>query len=336
MFVDETEIFVKAGDGGNGAVAFLRLKFMPWGGPAGGDGGRGGDVVFEASNNTDTLLALSRRRKIRAAHGENGGDKNCSGKSGKDIVVRVPPGTLIRDYDDRALLCDLTAVGQRFIVAKGGRGGRGNQHFATSTLQTPRFAEPGEKGGERHLYLELKLIADAGLIGLPNAGKSTLLSRISAARPKIAAYPFTTKEPKLGIVEVGGYTQVVVADLPGLIEGAHSGAGLGDEFLRHVERTAFLVHVVDAAPADGSDPVANFRLIENELKQYSETLYSRPRLVVANKMDLTDAAENADRLQKELGCEVLRISGATGQGLKEFIFRLGAKAAEIKNAKPEW
>jgi len=331
MFIDETDIQVKAGDGGDGIVAFLRLKYMPWGGPAGGDGGKGGDIVFEATRNVDTLLPLYRKRKIRAPSGANGGNRNCSGKSGKDVAIRVPPGTLIKTRDGQ-LLCDLIAAGQRFIVARGGRGGRGNQHFATSTRQTPRFAEKGAKGEELDLHLELKLIADAGLIGLPNAGKSTLLSRISAARPKIAAYPFTTKEPKLGIVDIGDYKQVVVADLPGLIEGAHAGAGLGDEFLRHVERTSFLVHLVDAAPVDESDPVHNYHVIENELKQYSLPLYHRPRLIVANKMDLTGAEENLERLRVKLKVEVIAISAATGQGIKEFIARLAAKAAEVKGA----
>jgi GTPase len=319
VFIDETDLHVKGGNGGNGVVAFLLLKFMPWGGPAGGDGGKGGDIIFEATHNVDTLLTLHRKKKIFAKNGLPGANKNCSGKSGKDIVVFVPPGTIVTDTAMGEKLCDLVDPGQRFVVAKGGRGGRGNQHFATSTNQSPRRAEKGAEGEERHLHLELKLIADAGLIGLPNAGKSTLLSRISAARPKIAPYPFTTKEPHLGIVDAGDFRQVVVADLPGLIEGAHRGAGLGDEFLRHVERTRFLVHVVDVSPLDGSDPVANFRLIENELEQYSKKLYERPRLVVANKMDLDAAAENAARMQQELGREIIPISAVTGSGIKEFI-----------------
>ncbi len=328
MFVDETTIRVKAGDGGNGAVAFLRLKFMPWGGPAGGDGGKGGDIVLEATHSVDTLLPLYRRRRIAALDGQKGANRNCSGKSAKDIVVRVPPGTLVKD-ENGTVICDLIAAGQCFIAAKGGRGGRGNQHFATSTHQTPRHAEKGAKGEERTLHLELKLIADAGLIGLPNAGKSTLLSRISSARPRIAPYPFTTKEPQLGIVEAGDYRQLVVADLPGLIKGAHAGAGLGDEFLRHVERTSFLVHLVDAVPPDGSDPIANFRLIEDELRLYSEALHRRPRLIVANKIELPGATENLERMRAELG-EVLAISAATGEGIKDFIYRL---FAEVKGGE---
>jgi len=334
MFIDETDITVKAGDGGNGAVAFLRMKRMPWGGPAGGDGGKGGDIVFEASLNVDTLLPLHRKRRLAAKSGEPGGNKNCSGKSGHDVVVRVPLGTLVKDEHGN-VLCDLVKAGQLFIAAHGGKGGRGNQHFATSTHQTPRYAEKGEKGAEQRLHLELKLIADAGLIGLPNAGKSTILSRISAARPRIAAYPFTTKEPQLGIVDGGDYRQVVVADLPGLIEGAHAGAGLGDEFLRHVERTSFLIHVVDAAPPDGSDPVANFELIENELKEYSKALYGRPRLIVANKIDLTGAQENVERMRQALG-GVVAISAATGAGLKDFVSRLFAAVTAEKNKAAEW
>jgi len=336
VFIDETRIHVKAGDGGNGAVAFLRLKYMPWGGPAGGDGGKGGDIVFEATTNIDTLLPLYRKRKIAAKDGAAGQGKNCSGKSAKDVLIQVPPGTIIRDDNTGEVLCDLTELGQRFIAAKGGRGGRGNQHFATSTHQTPRHAEKGEKGEERDLHLELKLIADAGLIGLPNAGKSTLLSRISAARPKIAPYPFTTKEPQLGIVQIGDYKQVVVADLPGLIEGAHAGAGLGDEFLKHVERTTFLVHVVDVVPPDGADPIDNFKLIENELKQYSKALYERPRMIVANKMDVDGADENVKRMKKELKQDVITISAATGKGVDEFIRALGKKVEELKIAHKAW
>jgi GTP-binding protein len=329
MFIDETTIHVKGGDGGNGAVAFLRLKFMPWGGPAGGDGGKGGDVVLKATDNVDTLLPLYRRRRIAAQGGQGGGGKNCSGRAGKDTILQVPRGTLVKD-DDGQILCDLVEGGQEYIAAHGGKGGRGNQHFATSTHQTPRHAEPGEKGAERTLHLELKLIADAGLIGLPNAGKSTLISMISAARPKIAPYPFTTKQPHLGIVDGGDFRQIVVADLPGLIEGAHAGKGLGDEFLRHVERTSLLVHIIDAMPPDGKDPVDNFHLIENELKQYSKALYDRPRIVVANKMDVTGARENAERLRKELKREVLEISAATGEGIKPFIALLLTETQKLK------
>ena len=330
MFIDETDLHVRAGDGGNGAVAFLRMKYIPWGGPAGGDGGKGGDIVFEATRNVDTLLPLYRKRRISAQNGQPGANKNCSGKSGKEIVVRVPLGTVVTDRNTNEVLGDLTEAGQRLIVAKGGKGGRGNQHFATSTMQTPRFAEKGQKGEERDVHLELKLIADAGLIGLPNAGKSTLLSRISAARPKIAPYPFTTKQPQLGIVQYSDFRQIVVADLPGLIEGAHKGAGLGDEFLRHVERTSILVHVLDAVPPDGSDPVANFEMIENELKQYSAPLHARPRVIVVNKMDVSGAQESFERIQQELKQETFPISAATGEGLRPLLDALAMKVTERK------
>jgi len=330
MFIDEVNIHVKAGRGGDGVVAFLREKFRPWGGPAGGDGGKGGDVVFVASNDVDTLLHLYRKRTVKARNGQPGANKNCSGKQGPNVIVPVPPGTMVRERHSGELLADLTELGQRFVVAAGGKGGRGNQHFASSTHQTPREFEYGVEGEEKDLHLELKLIADVGLIGLPNAGKSTLISRISAARPKIAPYPFTTKSPQLGIVETGNYREIVVADLPGLIEGAHAGAGLGHEFLRHVERTSFLVHLVDAAPPDGSDPVGNYHMIEKELALFSKVLAARPRMIVANKIDQPGAKENAERMSKELDCEVLAISGYTGEGIKVFLEQLIQRVGEIK------
>lgn len=338
MFIDEADIHVQGGKGGDGCVAFLREKFRPWGGPAGGDGGKGGSVILEASPHVDTLLPVYRKKRWRARDGAPGQNKNCSGKAGPDVVVRVPPGTLVRDRSTGTVLRDLTELGQRFVAAAGGHGGRGNQHFASSTHQTPREFEPGAEGAERDLHLELKLIADVGLIGLPNAGKSTLLSRISAAHPKIAPYPFTTREPHLGIVDTGDYRQIVVADLPGLIEGAHAGQGLGDEFLRHVERTSFLVHLLDAAPPDDSDPLANFRTIEKELELYSPVLATRPRLVVANKLDLPGAEENTARLRAELGCEVLTLSAATGAGLPEFLAVLVRRVADLKSLarKESW
>jgi GTP-binding protein len=342
MFVDETEVLVKAGHGGNGVVSFLREKYKPWCGPAGGDGGRGGSVIFIADRRFGTLLPVQRKRKQIAASGNHGGAKNCTGRSGKDLLIRVPSGTMVFDRESGELLCDLKEPGTRFVAAQGGRGGRGNQHFATATHQTPRRCELGEKGQERWLRLELKLIADVGLVGLPNAGKSTLLRRWSAARPKVADYPFTTKEPHLGVVELGAFEQFVVADLPGLIEGAHSGAGLGDKFLRHVERTSFLLHLVDAAPADGSDPVQNCRLIEKELREYSAELAGRPRLTAANKGDLPDAAENVERLRKELGEDLPVFSALTGEGLPELLrlvaerLRATGKWAEIVERNPAW
>ena len=322
MFVDEAHISVKAGNGGNGIVAFLREKYRPKGGPSGGDGGKGGDVVFEVTREATTLLELYRRRKLIARNGENGGQKNCTGKSAPDLVVRVPPGTVVKDRETGLVLFDLTEDDSRCVVARGGKGGRGNQHFATPTNQAPRQCEPGERGEARDLAVELKLIADAGLVGFPNAGKSTLLSMISAARPKVASYPFTTKEPMLGIVSSGDYKEFVLADLPGLIEGASAGAGLGHEFLRHVERTRVIVHMVDAAPVDGTDPVENVTAIRSELSSYSEELGRRPEILVANKMDLPEAAENLARLREAYGDGVIPISAATGAGLKDLVAEL--------------
>ena len=324
MFVDEARVHVRGGRGGDGVVLFLREKYRPKGGPAGGDGGRGGDVVFAASNATRTLVELSRLKSIAAEDGKPGGPRNRAGRSGGDRVVRVPPGTVVKDADTGEVLWDLVKEGERAVVAKGGRGGRGNQHFATPTNQAPRFAENGRRGAALDLAVELKLIADAGLVGLPNAGKSTLLSRVSAARPKVAAYPFTTREPMLGIVSSGDFTEIVLADLPGLIEGASAGAGLGHEFLRHVERTRLIVHMVDSCPIDGSDPVENVRAIRGELAGHSAELAARPEVLVANKADIPGAAEGVARLREAYG-EVLSISAATGQGVKELLAELFAR-----------
>ncbi len=324
MFVDEARVHVKGGRGGDGAVAFLREKFRPKGGPSGGDGGKGGDVVFEASNATRTLIEISRLRKIAADNGKPGGGRNRAGKGADNRVVRVPPGTVVKDADTCEVLWDLVKEGERAVVAKGGRGGRGNQHFATPTNQAPRISENGRRGELRDLAVELKLIADAGLVGLPNAGKSTLLSRVSAARPKVADYPFTTREPMLGIVSSGDFTEIVIADLPGLIEGASSGAGLGHEFLRHVERTRLIVHMVDSCPIDGTDPLENVRVIRGELTGHSAELGSRPEVLVANKADLPEAAEGVARLREAYG-EVFPISAVTGEGVKELIAELFAR-----------
>ncbi|MHC4504841.1 MAG: GTPase ObgE [Planctomycetota bacterium] len=322
MFIDEARVHVRGGRGGNGAVAFLREKHRPKGGPAGGDGGNGGDVVFEVSREARTLIELYRRKKIAAADGKPGGGRNCSGRAGDDTTVRVPPGTVVRDASSGAVIADLTTEDERVIVAAGGRGGRGNQHFATPTDQAPRRAEPGRPGESRELIVELKLIADAGIVGLPNAGKSTLLSRVSAARPKVAAYPFTTIEPALGIVTSGDFREIVLADLPGLIEGASEGAGLGHEFLKHVERTRLIVHLVDAAPVDGTDPVANIETIRAELAGYSEELARRPEVLVANKIDVPEAEANVRRLREAYGEGVLAVSAATGAGVKELLGEL--------------
>ena len=328
MFVDEVRIYVEGGKGGNGVVAFLREKYRPKGGPAGGDGGKGGDVIFEVSREARTLLELARRRKVIAPSGEHGKGKNCSGRDAPDVVLRVPPGTVVKDAATGEVLFDLKTEGERAVVAAGGRGGRGNQHFATPTNQAPRRRELGRRGESRHLLVELKLIADAGLVGLPNAGKSTLLARLSSARPKIAPYPFTTREPMLGVVSWTDLREFVLADLPGLIEGASRGAGLGHEFLRHVERTRLLVHLVDAAPADGSDPVANVRVIRNELAAYSQELASREEILVATKMDLTGAAEGLERLKAAYGPGVMAISAATGAGLAELVEEIFKRLAQ--------
>jgi len=313
-FVDEVDIVVTAGDGGNGCMSFRREKFIPRGGPNGGDGGDGGSVHLVTDDSFNTLQHLAGHHHWRARRGGHGMGKNCHGKKGDDVHVRVPPGTIIYDAEHDLRIKDLAEPGQRVCVAVGGKGGRGNTRFKSATHQAPRKFEYGEPGEQKNLHLELKLIADAGLVGLPNAGKSTLISRLSAARPKIAAYPFTTLTPCLGIVEASGYRRFVLADIPGLIEGAHEGVGLGDEFLRHVERTRLLVHIVDVCPTD-RDCVEDYRTIRRELEQYSESLAQKDELVVANKMDLTDSTEGIDRLREELGVEVVPVSAVTGHGL---------------------
>jgi GTP-binding protein len=319
MFLDEVEIHVRAGRGGRGAVSFRREKYVPRGGPDGGDGGRGGDVILLADENLNTLFHLTHRRQWRAEDGAPGRGRNCSGRGGRDCLIRIPPGTLIKDRDRGLLLKDLARSGERFVVGRGGAGGRGNARFATPILQAPRRADPGRPGEARRLALELKLLADVGLIGLPNAGKSTLLRRISAARPKVAAYPFTTLHPHLGIVTGPGLQTRVVADLPGLIEGAHRGAGLGDRFLRHIERTALLAHLVDLAPSDGPTPEAAYRVVRGELAAYSPTLAAKPEIVVGTKADLPGAEEARRRLEQALGRPVLALSAVTGDGVPRFV-----------------
>jgi GTP-binding protein len=317
MFVDEAKIWVKAGDGGNGCISFRREKYVPKGGPDGGDGGRGGDVYFEAVQSKNTLLDFAGRHHWRAANGRHGQGKNMYGKDGEDLTIRVPPGTLIYDIDLDLLLKDLNEAGMKVLVCRGGKGGKGNKAFATSTNQAPRTAEPGKPGQERNLRLELKLIADVGLVGMPNAGKSTLLSRCSAARPKIASYPFTTLEPVLGIVELSDYRRFVMADIPGLIEGASKGAGLGHDFLRHIERTTIIVHILDILPTDGSDPVAHYHAIRAELAQYSGALASKEEVIVANKIDLDPDGSRIKDLQDRLSRDIVPISAATGQGIND-------------------
>ncbi|MFA5864545.1 MAG: GTPase ObgE [Phycisphaerae bacterium] len=322
MFVDEAEIFVKGGDGGDGFVGFRRESYVPRGGPDGGDGGHGGGVYMEAVENLDTLLDFLGHHHWKAEDGRAGQTKKKTGRSGNDIIVQVPLGTLVYDKDAGILLKDLTQHGQRICVSHGGRGGRGNVHFATATEQAPRHAEPGRKGRERSLRLELKLIADVGLVGMPNAGKSTLISHVSSARPKIADYPFTTLHPMLGIAEISRHRRMVLADLPGLIEGAHEGTGLGDQFLRHIERTRVIVHLLDIMPMDGSDPTTNYEIIRNELSKYSAKLTDKPEIIVANKMDLTDSEDAYQKLKEKLNREILPISAVTGRGLPQLLDHL--------------
>jgi GTP-binding protein len=337
LFVDECEVTVSGGRGGDGCVAFLREKYRPHGGPGGGDGGRGGSVIFEASDVVDTLLGIRRLAKIKAENGKPGGNKKMHGRGGRDRVIRVPLGTIVRDAENGRKLTEITEPGQRWTAARGGKGGRGNPHFATPRNRAPRKAEPGRAGKERRLRLDLKLIADVGLVGLPNAGKSTLLSRISAARPKVADYPFTTLSPAPGVVDVGEYRQMVVADLPGLIEGASRGVGLGAEFLRHTERTTVVLHLVDLVPADGGDPVDNYRKIRAELEDYSAAMAAKPELVAGTKLDLTAAREAAGRLGRELGRDVLAFSAATGENLEKLVARLWemVRAERDRSAREE-
>jgi len=327
MFADRVVIFVQGGAGGDGCLSFRREKYAPRGGPNGGDGGHGGSVIIRASQGHTNLAHLSHQRHWRAIRGEHGQGSDCFGRGGGDMIIEVPPGTLVRDRDRGYLLCDLKAPGDQVVVAKGGKGGHGNAHFKSSTNRAPRQFEKGHPGEERWITMELKVIADAGLIGLPNAGKSTLLSRISRAHPEIADYPFTTKYPNLGTV-VAGERNFVVADIPGLIEGAHAGHGLGHEFLRHVERTSLLVHLVEAVPIDGSDPIHNYHTIRNELAQYSPALAERPELLVVSKMDVTGAGEVRERVARELGGEVVAISAVTGQGIPQLIHQIIALLAE--------
>jgi GTP-binding protein len=333
-YYDRATIVVRSGAGGNGAATFRREKYVPRGGPNGGDGGRGGHVYLVADPNLNTLLHFRYERKFVAEDGGHGQKNNMHGRQGKDLVIRVPPGTVVRTTID-GVPCevDLARPGQRLLAARGGRGGLGNVHFATPTRQAPRIAELGEPGQELELQLELKLLADVGLVGFPNAGKSTLLSVISAARPKIADYPFTTLQPNLGIVEVGVRDRFIVADIPGLIEGAHAGVGLGYDFLRHIERTRVLIHIIDAAGVDFRDPVADYHAINAELRLYQPALAERPQIVALNKMDLPAARENLPRLRAELPVapeNLFPIAAATGEGVDALLRRV----AEVLRALP--
>jgi GTP-binding protein len=334
MFFDQVKIHVKAGKGGDGCIAFRREKYVPFGGPSGGHGGSGGDIYLEVDRNLNTLIYFKQRVHFKAESGDRGSGKNQQGKAGADRVIPVPPGTMAYDAESGALLADLVEEGERVRVARGGRGGRGNSAFATPTNQAPRLAEHGEPGEERWLRLELKLIADAGVIGMPNAGKSTLLSVVSAARPKIADYPFTTLQPNLGVVTVDGYQTFVLADLPGLIEGASEGAGLGHRFLRHVERTRVLIHLLDGA---ASDPLADYETINRELAQFDEGLAGKPQIAVLNKMDLPDAQAWWPLVQaamKEQDVEAYAISAVTGQGIEALMRRVYERLQELPPPEP--
>lgn len=347
MFVDEAKIFVKAGYGGNGCVAFRREKYVPRGGPSGGDGGHGGSIYLEADPNDNTLLRYRYNREFKADRGRHGEGSNCTGHSGADMILQVPVGTLVFDEEQGELLADLATPGQRVLAAKGGRGGRGNQNFAKPWHQAPREHEEGQPGEERHLRLELKLLADVGLVGFPNAGKSTLISVISAARPKIANYPFTTLEPHLGVVNADGGSgsegralgrTFVVADLPGLIEGAHEGAGLGIRFLRHVERTRLLVHLIDTSDASDADPVHSFEVISGELRAFSEALAEKPTVVVATKLDATTDRTRLETLRefcRSRGIEFHAISAATGEGVRQLVLTIADALDRIPKPAPD-
>jgi GTP-binding protein len=335
MFVDQADIQVLAGDGGRGCVSFRKEKYVPLGGPDGGDGGDGGSVYLEATPGVDTLLDMVGRHHWRATRGEHGMGKKKAGSDGADLVIRVPPGTLVYDKTSGLLIADLKGPGQRVQVARGGKGGKGNIHFVTPVRQAPDFAEPGQKGQVRDLHLELRLIADVGIVGLPNAGKSTLLSRLSAARPKIADYPFTTLMPQLGIAELDAERRLVIADIPGLIEGASEGAGLGLDFLRHIERTRVLVHMIDILPVDNSSPIDAYRQIRKELEQYSPKLAAKPEILVANKMDLAGASEALADLRSELpGKQVFALSAVAGTGLRPLLEALWQQVQKAPPSEP--
>ena len=329
MFVDYTKIIIKSGDGGNGAASFRREKYIAAGGPDGGDGGKGGDIYFEASKDKNTLIDFRFNRKFKAGNGENGSGKNCYGKYGEDLTIKVPIGTVIKDAETGKVVADLSQVGQKELILKGGRGGRGNMHFATATRQAPRFAEDGEKGEEKEVILELKLLADVGLLGFPNVGKSTFLSTVTEARPKIANYHFTTLEPNLGVAKVGD-DSFVIADIPGIIEGASEGVGLGIQFLRHVERTRLLLHFIDVSGIEGRNPLEDYHTINEELKKYSEKLSKRKQIIVATKADVIQDESNYNELAqyaKDNNIEIYKISSVTGEGVQELLEKV---VAELK------
>lgn len=334
MFADRARIYVRSGKGGDGFVSFRREKYVPAGGPDGGDGGRGGDVIFEVDEGLNTLINFRNVRKYKAEDGEPGSKRNCRGKDGRDITLKVPQGTVIREAESGKVVVDMSGDNRRVILLKGGRGGNGNQHYATSTMQAPKYAQPGQPAKELELLLELKVIADVGLVGFPNVGKSTLLSRVSNARPKIANYHFTTLNPNLGVVDLEGTRGFVIADIPGLIEGASEGVGLGHEFLRHIERTKVIIHIVDAAGTEGRDPVADIYAINRELEAYNPDIAARPQVIAANKIDAIYDSENnpIERIRGEFepkGIAVYPISAVSGQGIKELLYHVNKMLEEL-------
>ena len=329
MFADRAKIYVRSGKGGDGHVSFRREKYVPDGGPDGGDGGRGGDVIFVVDEGLNTLTDFRHKGKYKAQDGEEGGKKNCKGKDGESIIIRVPEGTVIKEFNTKKVIADMSGENKRVILLKGGKGGKGNQHYATSTMQAPKYAQPGQPAQELELWLELKVIADVGLVGFPNVGKSTFLSRVTNAKPKIANYHFTTLNPNLGVVDLDDAKGFVIADIPGLIEGASEGVGLGHEFLRHIERTKVLVHIVDAAGTEGRDPIEDIYAINKELDQYSAGMTDKPQVIAANKTDAiwTEDGEMSpvDKIKAEFepqGVKVFPISAVSGQGLKELLYEV--------------
>ena len=336
MFADRAKIYIRSGKGGDGHVSFRREKYVPNGGPDGGDGGHGGSVIFEVDEGLNTLTDFRHIRKYCAQDGENGGKKNCRGKNGEDIIIKIPQGTVIKELESGKIIADMSGDNRRQVILSGGKGGNGNQHYATSTMQAPKYAQPGQPSKELNLFLELKVIADVGLVGFPNVGKSTLLSRVSNARPKIANYHFTTLNPHLGVVDLDGSKGFVIADIPGLIEGASEGIGLGHEFLRHIERTKVLIHLVDAASTEGRDPIEDIYTINKELEAYNEDIAKRPQVIAANKVDaIYDDGSGVDPVQKirdefePKGIKVFPISAVSGEGMKELLYYVNGLLAEI-------
>ena len=337
MFADHAKIYVKSGKGGDGHVSFRREKYVPNGGPDGGDGGKGGDVYFEVDEGLNTLTDFRHIRKYCAENGENGGKRNCAGKSGEDIVIKVPEGTVIKEAESGKVITDMSGENRRFLLLNGGKGGNGNQHYATSTMQAPRYAQPGQPAQELELLLELKVIADVGLVGFPNVGKSTFLSKVTNARPKIANYHFTTLNPNLGVVDLEDAKGFVIADIPGLIEGASEGVGLGHEFLRHIERTKLIVHIVDAASTEGRDPIEDIYAINKELEAYNAEIALRPQIIVANKIDMIYGEDDpVAKIKAEFepkGVSVYAISAITGQGLRELLYDINNQLEKM-DSKP--